>query len=70
MKLSFSTNRWNNYDFDQFIDIADAYRFQGIEVHDVHAVFDATEPGKTTALYRRLLEKRQVISCIDLIADG
>ncbi len=23
MKLSFSTNRWNNYDFDQFIDIAD-----------------------------------------------
>ena len=69
MKLSFSTNRWNNYDFDQFIDIADAYRFQGIEVHDVHAVFDATEPGKTTALYRRLLEKRQVISCIDLIAD-
>ncbi|MBR4517904.1 MAG: AMP-binding protein, partial [Victivallales bacterium] len=69
MKLSFSTNRWNNYDFDQFIDIADAYRFQGIEVHDVHAVFDAAEPGKTTALYRRLLEKRQVISCIDLIAD-
>ncbi|MBO4618921.1 MAG: AMP-binding protein [Victivallales bacterium] len=69
MKLSFSTNRWNNYDFDQFIDIADAYRFQGIEVHDVQAVFDATEPGKTTALYRRLLEKRLAISCIDLIAD-
>ena len=69
MKLSFSTNRWNNYDFDQFIDIADEYRFQGIEIHDVHAVFDATEPGKTTALYRRLLEKRLAISCIDLIAD-
>ena len=69
MKLSFSTNRWNNYDFDQFIDIADEYRFQGIEIHDVRAVFDATEPGKTTALYRRLLEKRLAISCIDLIAD-
>ncbi|MBQ4480032.1 MAG: AMP-binding protein [Victivallales bacterium] len=69
MKLSFSTNRWNNYDFDQFIDIAGEYRFQGIEVHDVHAVFDATEPGKTTALYRRLLEKRLEISCIDLISD-
>ena len=69
MKLSFSTNRWNNYDFDQFIDIADQYRFQGIEVHDVRAVYDPAEPGKTTALYRRLLEKRLAISCIDLMAD-
>ncbi|MBE6357164.1 MAG: AMP-dependent synthetase [Lentisphaerae bacterium] len=69
MKLSFSTNRWNNYSFDQFIDIADEYRFQGIEIHDVHAVFDVAEPGKITALYRRLMEKRLAISCIDLVAD-
>ena len=69
MKLSFSTNRWNNYDFDQFIDIAAEYRFQGIEIHDVRAVYDPTEPGKTTALYRRLLENRLLISCIDLLAD-
>ncbi|MBR0458618.1 MAG: AMP-binding protein [Victivallales bacterium] len=69
MKLSFSTNHWNNYDFDQFIDIADEYRFQGIEVHDVRAVFDPANPGKTTALSRHLLEKRIAISCLDLIAD-
>ena len=69
MKLSFSTNHWNNYDFAQFIDIADEYRFQGIEIHDAKALYDAAEPGRLTALYRRLLEKRLVISCIDLIAD-
>ena len=56
MKLSFSTNRGNNFSFDQFIDIAGEYRFQGIEIHDVHAVFDVSEPGRITVLYRRLLE--------------
>ena len=69
MKLSFSTNRWNNFSFDQFIDIAGEYRFQGIEIHDVHAVFDVAEPGKITALYRRIMEKRLAISCIDLVHD-
>lgn len=69
MKLSFSTNRWDNFSFDQFIDIADEYRFQGIEIHNVHAVFDAAEPGRLTALYRRLIEKRLEISCIDLVSD-
>ena len=69
MKLSFSTNRWNNFSFDQFIDIAGEYRFNGIEIHDVHAVFDIAEPGRITALYRRLMEKRLDISCIDLVSD-
>ena len=69
MKLSFSTNRWFDYTFDQFIDIAGEYRFQGIEIHDVHAVFDVNEPGKITALYRRIMEKRLEISCIDLVSD-
>ena len=69
MKLSFSTNRWKNYTFDQFIDIADEYRFKGIEIHDVNAVFDVSEPGKITALYRRLMEKRLAISCIDIVSD-
>ena len=69
MKLSFSTNHWNSYAFDQFIDIADEYRFQGIEIHDARAIFDASEPGRLTALYRRLLEKHLAISCIDLCSD-
>ena len=69
MKLSFSTNHWNNYEFDQFIDIADEYRFQGIEIHDTRTIFDVSEPGRLTTLYRRLLEKHLVISCIDLCSD-
>ena len=69
MKLSFSTNRWNDYSFDQFIDIAAEYHFQGIEIHDVHAVFDVAEPGRITALYRRLMDNRLAISCIDLVSD-
>ncbi len=69
MKLSFSTNYWHNYSFDQFIDIAAEYRFSGIEIHDVRAVLDPAEPGKTTALYRKLIEERLSISCIDLVAD-
>ena len=69
MKLSFSTNYWHNYTFDQFISIAAEYRFSGIEIHDVQAVLDPAEPGKTTAIYRKLIEKRLNISCIDLVAD-
>ena len=48
MKLSFSTNRWNNFSFDQFIDIAGEYRFNGIEIHDVHAVL--TSPNRAGSL--------------------
>ena len=69
MKLSFSTNRWNNYSFDQFIDIAVEYRFQGIEIHDISVLYDAAEPGRATAVYRRMMEKRLAVSCIDLVAD-
>ena len=69
MKLSFSTNRWNNYSFDQFIDIACEYRFQGIEIHDIKGLYDPSEPGRITAVYRRLMENRLAISCIDLVSD-
>ena len=69
MKLSFSTNYWHNYTFDQFIDIAAEYHFSGIEIHDVRTILDPAEPGKSTALYRKLLENRLTISCIDLTSD-
>ena len=70
MKLSFSTNYWqSHYTVDQFIAIASEYKFKGIEIHDVHAVTDPAEPGKATALHRRLLENRLSVSCLDLVAD-
>ena len=44
MKLSFSTNYWqNHYTVDQFISIATEYKFKGIEIHDVHAVTEGRE---------------------------
>ena len=70
MKLSFSTNYWqSHYTVDQFIAIASEYKFKGIEIHDVHAVTDPAEPGKATALHRRLMENRLSVSCLDLVAD-
>ena len=38
MNLSFSTNRWESYGFDDFIRIAREYKFNGIEIHDIDAV--------------------------------
>ncbi len=69
MKLSFSTNRWNEYAFDEFIDIAAEYKFSGIEIHDIKPLFDPSQPGKLTAVYRRLKEHRLEISCIDMVSD-
>ena len=69
MKLSFSTNYWRHYTVEQFVAIATEYKFGGIELHDVHAVVDPAEPGKATALYRRLIENQLTVSCIDLVSD-
>ena len=69
MKLSFSTNRWNEYAFDQFIGIAAEYKFNGIEIHDIKPLYDPSQPGRLTALHRRLLENRLEISCIDVVSD-
>ena len=71
MKLSFSTNYWNDYSFDDFIAIASEYKFKGIEIHDARSVFKGAgnEAGRLTALYRRLFEEQLDISCIDLVGD-
>ena len=69
MKLSFSTNRWKGYDFDQFVDIAVRFKFGGIEVHDLSAVDKATDAARLTAAYRRVFENRLEVVCIDLLAD-
>ncbi len=69
MKLSFSTNRWNEYNIDQFIDIAVEYKFNGIEIHDVKPLLDPSQPGRLTSIHRRMLENRLEVSCIDLVTD-
>ena len=69
MKLSFSTNRWNNYGIDEFIDIAVEYKFNGIEIHDVKPLLDPSQPGRLTSIYRRAIENELEFSCIDLVSD-
>ena len=71
MKLSFSTNYWHDYSFEDFISIAGEYKFQGIEIHDVSRIFqnNAAEAGRLTALYRKLFEEKLAVSCIDLVND-
>ena len=54
MKLSFSTNRWQNYTFEDFIDIAKEYKFNGIEIHDISGF----APEKLSAIYHKLIENK------------
>ncbi len=65
MKLSFSTNRWDNYTFEDFIDIAKEYKFNGIEIHDIRGF----APEKLSGVYHKLLENRIKVSCIDTVTD-
>ena len=36
MKLSFSTKGWHNSSFEEFCNIANDLKFQGIELHNIH----------------------------------
>ena len=64
MNLSFSTNRWNGVELNEFIDIAKEYRFSGIEIHNIKEIKDNPRD-----VYHRLIENRIAISCIDMICD-
>ncbi len=65
MKLSFSTNRWQNYDLINFFEIAKEYKFSGVEIHDVKE----TETTELKSMRRRLMEYGISIPCIDLTSN-
>lgn len=68
MKLSFSTNRWKNYDLNAFFEMAKEYKFNGVEIHNV----DETGAIELKSMRRRLMEYGISIPCIDMtenIAD-
>ena len=65
MKLSFSTNRWQNYDLINFFEIAKEYKFSGVEIHDVKE----TEATELKSMRRRLMEYGISIPCIDLTSN-
>ncbi|MBE7016206.1 MAG: AMP-dependent synthetase, partial [Ruminococcaceae bacterium] len=64
MNLSFSTNRWDGVELNDFIDIAKEYKFRGIEIHDVTKVKQSTNE-----VYHKLIENKLSISCIDMVSD-
>lgn len=70
MKLSFSTNGWTGFSFDDYCDIAKELRFYGIELHDIsNKVFSGEKGALTEANIKRtktdLAQRELCIPCID-----
>ena len=74
MKFSFSTKGWHDSTFDNFCDIAQDLRFEGIELHNIHNRLFTDKDGAfhdytAAATMRRLYEKKLQLPCIDAIGD-
>ncbi len=74
MKLSFSTKGWHDSTFEDFCNIAEDLRFQGIELHNIYNRLFTDKDGAfhdyaAAATLRRLYEKKLEIPCIDTICD-
>ena len=65
MNLSFSTNKWNDFDLPEFFEIAKEYKFQGFEIHDINKLNDSD----IKSAYHKLMEYKMEIPCIDMISD-
>ena len=74
MKFSFSTKGWHGRSFEDFCDIAESMKFNGIELHNIHNPLFTDKDGAfhgyaSAATLRRLYEKKLSIPCIDAICD-
>jgi len=74
MKLSFSTKGWHEISFEQFCDMAENVKFQGIELHNIYNKLFTDKDGAfhdyaAAATLRRLYERKLSIPCIDVIGD-
>ena len=71
MKLSFSTNRWESYSFDDFVRIAREYKFNGIEVHNIDTPKLRNDflPERLAGVQHKLHNHGLCISCLDLVND-
>ncbi len=65
MNLSFSTNKWNDFNLAEFFDIAREYKFSGFEIHDISKLND----GDIKSAYHKIMEYKIKISCIDMVTD-
>ncbi|MCL2508957.1 MAG: AMP-binding protein [Oscillospiraceae bacterium] len=74
MKLSFSTNGWDDFSWQDFYSMAKDLGFEGVEVHNVgsEAFSGANSPFAKSALSktaRKLHELRLKIPCLDAVCD-
>ena len=74
MKLSFSTKGWHDARFEDFCDIAQELKFEGIELHNIHNRLFTDKDGAfhdyaAAATLRKLYEKNLQLTCIDAVCD-
>ena len=74
MKLSFSTNGWNNNTFPEFCEIAKDLKFKGIELHNIHNPLFESKDGAfyeyaAGATLRKLYELKLSLPCIDTVCN-
>ena len=65
MNLSFSTNYWNDFNINEFFDIAREYKFAGFEIHDISQLNESDIKNA----YHKIMEYKVKISCIDMVSD-
>ena len=74
MKLSFSTNGWHGFDFDEFTAMATDLGFDGIELHNVGSDV-LSGPGAPFSAKKRVATARELwrlglsVPCIDVLGD-
>lgn len=74
MKLSFSTRGWHENTFQEFCDIAESLKFNGIELHNVYNKLFTDKDGafqdyQINQTLRTLYERKLTIPCIDALCD-
>ncbi len=65
MNLSFSTNKWNEFNINDFFEIAKEYKFGGFEIHDISKINESDIKNA----YHKIMEYKIKITCIDMVAD-
>lgn len=74
MKLCFSTKGWHNSSFDEFCEIAEELKFDGIELHNINNRLFTDRDGAfheytAPATVRKLYTKHLSLPCIDSLCD-
>ena len=74
MKLSFSTRGWHENTFNEFCQIANDLKFDGIELHNIYNRLFTDKNGAfqdyaISSTLRNLYEKNLKIPCIDTLCN-